>query len=160
MSIRLVSVKWVNSYASVFDRLELEGSRVLAAQLTGPQLVKKFPTFFVAQMFITAFTSARQLYLHSDRGIESMALHPTSWWTILLLSSHLHLCLPSYLFPSGLPTKILSAPLLSPTCPGHLNLLDWIICLINIHIIFFLCIDFLSVQYLNYISVFQLIALN
>ena len=42
---------------------------------------------------------------------------------------HLRLCLPSGLFPSCLPTKILYTPLLSPmhtTCPIHLILLDFI----------------------------------
>jgi hypothetical protein len=38
-------------------------SRVLLEKLTGLQLVKKFPTFYGTQMFITAFTGARHLSL-------------------------------------------------------------------------------------------------
>ena len=41
------------------------------------------------------------------------ALHPNSWRSVLL-SSHLHLGLPSGFFPSGFPTKTLYALLLSP----------------------------------------------
>jgi hypothetical protein len=40
--------------------------------------------------------------------------HPTSWKSILLLSSHLSLCLQSGLFPSGFLIKTLYTPLPSP----------------------------------------------
>jgi len=104
-------------------------SRVLLEKLTGSQLVKKFPTFYGTRRFITAFTSARQLYLSRASSIQSIPLHPTSWRSILILSSHLHLGLPSGIFPSGFPTKTLYTPLLSPiyaTCPTHLILLYFI----------------------------------
>jgi hypothetical protein len=48
--------------------------------------------------------------------------HLTSWWSNLILSSHLRLGLPSGLFPSRFPIKTMYTPLLSPiraTCPVH-----------------------------------------
>jgi len=56
-----------------------------------------------------------------------MPTHLTSWRSILILSSHLRLCLPSGLFPSGFPTKTLCTHLPhSATCPAYLILLDLI----------------------------------
>jgi len=85
-------------------------SRFLLEKLTGFQLVKKFPAFYGTQRFITAFTSARHLSLTWASLIQSILSHPTSWRSILILSSHVLLGLPSGLLPSGLPTKALYTP--------------------------------------------------
>ena len=48
---------------------------------------------------------------------------PTSWRSILILSTHLRLGLPSGLLPSGVPSNTLYTPLSSPICttyPAHL----------------------------------------
>jgi hypothetical protein len=58
-----------------------------------------------------------------------MSLHPTSWRSILILSSHLRMGFPSGYFPSGFPTKTLYTSILPPkraTCTAHLILLDLI----------------------------------
>ena len=54
---------------------------------------------------------------------------PTSWRSILILSTHLRLGLPSSLLPSGLSSKTIYTSLSSTiraTCPAHLILLDFI----------------------------------
>ena len=103
--------------------------RVLLEKLTGLQLVKKFPAFHGTRRLITALTSVRHLSLSWASPIQSTYPHPTSWRSILILSTHLRLGLLSGLFPSGFSTKTLYAPLSSPirsTCPAHLILLDFI----------------------------------
>ena len=89
-------------------------NRVLLEKLTGSQLVKKFPTFYGTRRIITTFTSARHLPLPWASPIHSMPPRPTSWRSILILSSYLRLGLPSGLSPSGFPIKTLYTPFLSP----------------------------------------------
>ena len=103
--------------------------RILLEKLTGLQLVKKFPAFHGTRRFITVLTGVRHLSLSWASPIQSIYPHPTSWRSILMLSTHLSLGLPNGLFPSGFLTKILYTPLSSPiraTCPAHLILLDFI----------------------------------
>ena len=97
--------------------------RVLLEKLTGLQLVKKFPAFHGTRKFITALTRVRHLSLSWASPIQSIYPHPTSWRSILILSTHLRLSLPSGLFPSGLPTKTLTPHLHTHTrhmpSPSH-----------------------------------------
>ena len=78
--------------------------------------------------FVAAFTTAHHLSPSWTRSVESTPFQRISLRAILILSSHL--ChLPNCLFSSGLPTKTLYAPLLSPlyvTCHAILVLLDLI----------------------------------
>ena len=103
--------------------------RVLLEKLTGLQLVKKFSAFYGTRRFITAFTSFRHPSLSWASPIQSQYPQPTSCRSILILSTHLRLDLPSGLFPSGFSIRTLYAALSSPiraSCPAYLILLDFI----------------------------------
>ena len=56
----------------------------------------------------------RHLSLPWASPIQSIHPHPTSWRSILILSTHLCLGLPSGLLPSGFPSNTLYTPLSSP----------------------------------------------
>jgi len=102
MSLLPSTPKSIQTYSYI-----LHASRVLLEKQTGLQLVKEFPEFYGTRSFITALTSTRQLSLSWASLIQSIPLQPTSWRSILILSSHLRLGLPSSLSPSGFPTKTL-----------------------------------------------------
>jgi hypothetical protein len=98
---------WVlrNSNREINTYLVTPWCRVLLEKLNGLQLVKKFPALHGIRGFITALTSVRHLSLSWASPIQSTYQHPTSWRSILILSTHLRLGLPSGLFTSGFPTK-------------------------------------------------------
>ena len=87
---------------------------------------QEIPTHFThgTRRFSTALTSVRHLSLSWASPIQSIYPHPTSWRSILILSTHLSPGLHSGFFPSGFPIKTLYTPLSSPiraTCPAHLR---------------------------------------
>ena len=90
----------------MFNYLLTPWCRVLLEKLTGLQLVKKFPAFHGTRRFITALTSIHHLSLSWASPIQSIYPHPTSWRSILILSTHLCLGLPSGSFPPASPACI------------------------------------------------------
>ena len=106
-----------SAHSRNFTYLLTPWCRLLLEKLTGLQLVKKFPAFHGTRRFITALTSVRHLSLSWASPIQSIYPHPTFWRSILILSTHLRLGLPSGLLPSGLPTKTLYTPSPHPHAP-------------------------------------------
>jgi len=97
--------------------------RVHLEKLIDLQLVKKFPAFHGKRRFITALTSVHHLSLCWANPIQSIYTQPTSWRSVLILSTHLRLGLPSGSFPPVSPLRPYTPPLLTHTChmpiPSH-----------------------------------------
>jgi hypothetical protein len=102
-------------------------SRVLLQKQIGFQPVKKCPAFYGTTGFITALTSAHRLSLSWASPTQSTH-HPTSWRSIIILSSHLCVGLPSGLTKPTYTHKLqgLSQRCLSITVffAGHLVICD------------------------------------
>ena len=87
-------------------------SAVLLEKLPRSHLVK-FTAFYGTRRFITAFASARHLPLSWATLIPAMPSPPTSWRSVLILSSHLRMGLPSGLslrFPHQNPLYASALP--------------------------------------------------
>jgi hypothetical protein len=98
-------------------------SWALLEKLPIVQPLKKFSAFYGTRRFITMSTRALHWSLSWARTIQSTPYHPIALRSILILSTHLRLGLPSGLLPFGSPTNILYAFPLSPiraTCSDHL----------------------------------------
>ena len=100
--------------------------RVLLEKLTCLQLVKKFTAFHETRRFITALTSVRHLSLYWASPVQSIYPHPTFWRSALILSTQLHLGLPSGFFPSGFSTKTLYTPTSPHPYAPHAQPISWI----------------------------------
>ena len=79
----------------------LHGTESLLRSYLVLQLIKKFPAFYGTRKFFTVLTSACHLSLSWANSIQSPPPLPTSWRSILILSSHVRLGLPNGLFPSA-----------------------------------------------------------
>ena len=120
---KVVQIEIHPSTRRYFSVHQAPRSRVLLEKVIGFQLVRNSP-HCMNRRSITAFTSACHLSLSRTSSIQSIPPNCTSWRSSLILPSHLRLGLPSGLYPSGFPTKILSS--IRTTWPAHLILLDFI----------------------------------
>jgi len=93
------------------------------------QTLNKFFAFYGTRRSITVFIRASHWSLSRSEDIQSTTSHSISLRSILILSYHIVLGLSSGLFPSGFPTKVLQAFLISSmrvTRSAHLFILDLI----------------------------------
>jgi len=109
-------------------------SRVLFEKLTGSAASQEIPRIFGTRRFITVLTSARHLSLSWANSIQSSQPPPTSWRSILILSSHLNIILPSPVvsFPQVSPPEP-CAPLSPAPYAPHTPLIS--LCILRTHII-------------------------
>jgi hypothetical protein len=82
------------SWCSVFNELTLLSWELLERQPVVRQL-DSFPEFYGTRRFITEFTRTLHLSLSWARPIQCTPPHPISLRSILILSTHLRLGLPS-----------------------------------------------------------------
>jgi hypothetical protein len=92
-------------------------SGTLLEKLIVAELVKKFPVFRGTRMFITVFSSVH----HRSLSRESSPQSSPCFLIRFKKSSHLHLGLPSVLFPSNILDKNVCLLHLSHVCPDILN---------------------------------------
>ena len=82
--------KWCSTWGNTLLTYLLHGAESFLRSWPCLQLLKKFPAFYGTRKFIAVFTSARHLSLSWANSIQSPP-PPTSWRSILILSSHLRL---------------------------------------------------------------------
>jgi len=88
------------------------------------------PPPYESRKVITVFSRAHHWFLYWARYIQSTPSHPIPLKSSIILCFHRRLCLPSGLFPSGLPTEILYAfliPHMRATYLTNFILLDSVI---------------------------------
>jgi hypothetical protein len=111
-----------------------ESSNRLTSQSIALVVKLIFPAFYGIRRFTTAFTEAHHRSLSRARWIQSTLSQTISLRSILILPYNLRLGLPSGLFPSSFPTKILYTLLfyhMRATCPTYFIALDLIILIIS-----------------------------
>ena len=108
---------YIYVYTYLLTYLLTPRCRVLLEKLTGLQIVKKFPAFHGTRMFITALTSVHHLSLSLASPIQSIYPHSTCWRSVLILSTHLCLGLPSGFFFSVSPPRPYTPPCAHPYTP-------------------------------------------
>jgi hypothetical protein len=90
--------------------LLISRSRVLLEKLTGSQLVKKFPAFYRAQRFITAFTKAHALLAYAQEMWFQYMLDNEEYSSF----RRIHCCVCTFPYSQS---HVIIHPLLAPLFP-------------------------------------------
>ena len=107
-TIKILKLNHLKYYGQLLCYLT-QWSRVLLEKLTGSKLVKKFPTFYRTWRFITTVTCTCHPSLSWASSIQSTPPHPTSWRSILILTSIYAWVSPVVSYPPK-PCTCLSPP--------------------------------------------------
>jgi len=83
-----LSVVSISDFSTLSYLLYLLHGSFLLEKLTCSELITKFPAFYGTRRFITSFTIPLHLTLSWTRSIQSLTPHPTSWRSLLILSSY------------------------------------------------------------------------
>jgi hypothetical protein len=83
-----LSVVSISDFSTLTFLLYLLHGSFLLEKLTCSELITKFPAFYGTRRFITSFTIPLHLTLSWTRSIQSLTPHPTSWRSLLILSSY------------------------------------------------------------------------
>jgi len=130
VKIQICNVYFKYNWPMVLYYLLTPWSRVLLKRLTSSQLAKKIPCILWNPKVHYRIHKCPPPVPTLSQINLAHAPHPTSWRSILILSSHLCLGILSGLFPSGFPIKTLYAYLLSPIAcyiprPSHYSRFDY-----------------------------------
>jgi hypothetical protein len=76
-------------------------------EATSLSAIHEYPNIFGTRKYITLFIRAFHWFISWARSVQIIPSYRITLRSILILSFHLHLYLPSGLFPSGIPAKSL-----------------------------------------------------
>ena len=121
-TFELSEMNWMNSFPSHKEFIYSLLGTVPFWEINRFSAIEGIPKFYGTRMSITAFTAAHHLSLSWLWSVRFLP-HPTTLSSTFILSSHLRLCFPRWLFPKGFNSKNVYTTLISiivATCLSQL----------------------------------------